>query len=432
MYRQFSIIACASCLLFFPAFSARGQEELVYDSSKFSSWLSDFKAMAKRKHKISEATIEKAFRGVKFEQKVIDADRRQPEFVKAFWSYYDSALKPERVANGKVKMERHAKLLDAVSKKYNVQPHAIIAFWGMETNYGAYLGDYPVISSLATLAFDERRRDFFTAELVEALRIVERGHMKPEEMRGSWAGAFGNFQFLPSVFNSYAVDGDGDGKIDVMKSVPDAVHSAANYLSKMGWDGRYRWGRPVSFPEDDMRVWAHVNSGEAEALGFFAGLGVRTYSGGALPNSDIRADLVAPMGEAGPVFATYGNFKLILRWNNSVSYALSVGLLSDAIAAKSMAVFERPAGWDTAPAMATSQIKEIQGALEELGLYKAKITGLFGRATMRAIKDYQNMLIAGDRKVSPSRAPITKYKSGRRIVPDGYPSRDLYDTIAGP
>ncbi|MDR2098963.1 MAG: lytic murein transglycosylase [Rickettsiales bacterium] len=428
MIKPLAIFAAACLAAFAGAKANEVPEELIYDSSQFASWLSDFKAFARKRHKISQATLSAAFSGVKFQQKVIDADRRQPEFVKPFWSYYDSALKPERVANGKVKLEEHAKLLEAAHRKYNVQPHVIVAFWGMETNYGAYMGDLPVISSLATLAYDLRRREFFTAELVEALKIIERGHMKPSEMKGSWAGAFGNFQFLPSVFNRHAVDGDGDGKIDIVKSVPDAVFSAANYLSKMGWNGRYRWGRPVSFPEGDLRVWAEVNSNEWKPLSLFRSLGVKSHNGRELPAADIQASLVAPSGAEGPVFVTYENFRRIMRWNASTSYALAVGLLSDAIVAKSMDVFERPSGWDKAAATTTAQIMEIQAALSRLGLYDAKVTGLYGRTTAKAIKDYQSMLLAGDKKVSGGGA-VAKYKSGKAIIPDGYPSLDLYDTL---
>jgi membrane-bound lytic murein transglycosylase B len=398
------------------------------DAARFAQWLAGFKKRARTKYKISEAIIEAAFKDAKYEQKVIDADRKQPEFMKSFWSYYDSALAQERIANGRLIMERHAKLLDSAARKYNVQPHILVAFWGMETNYGKNLGNHDVISALATLSFDERRSDFFTDELVAALRIIEAGHARPG-FKGSWAGAFGNFQFLPDTFLRYAVDGDGDGNIDVYGSAADSIHSAANYLSKMGWDGRYKWGRPVSFGVGDMKIWRHVNSGEAKPLSFFAGLGVRAYGGGALPKGDMPASLVAPGGADGPVFLVYDNFHRIMKWNASANYAIAVGLLSDTFVSKSMPVFARKPGWESAKALSTAQLKEVQEALEKLGLYDAKISGIYGKKTTKAIKKYQEMLLSGDKKATNARAPVLKYKSGVAIIPDGYPSADLYDIL---
>jgi membrane-bound lytic murein transglycosylase B len=386
------------------------------ESSEFSEWLADFKKKAVKKHKIRPATVEAAFRDVKYEQKVIDADRKQPEFVKPFWSYFDSALSQDRIANGRLVMERHAKLLEEVSKKYGVQPHILVAFWGMETNYGRNPGNYDVVSALATLSFDERRSEFFTAELVAALKIIDAGHIRPGAFKGSWAGAFGNFQFLPTTFMRHAVDGDGDGKIDVYGSAADSLASAANYLSGMGWDGRYKWGRPVSFDAKDMRIWKYVNSGEAKPLSFFAGLGVKTYAGGALPKGDVPASLVAPGGADGPAFVVYDNFQKIMKWNASANYAIAVGLLSDTFVSKSMPVFARKPGWEGEKTLSADQLKDVQRALENLGLYDAKVSGIYGRKTMKAIKEYQDLLLSGDRKVSKNRIPVSKYKSGRAII----------------
>ena len=436
-----NIFVFAFLLVAFPAFAQEAEvvealreaeplEEVEEpNAARFAEWLAGFKKKAGKKYKISEATLEAALKEAKYEPKVIAADRKQPEFVRTFWSYYDAALSQNRIANGRLAMERHAKLLDRVAKKYNVQPHVLVAFWGMETNYGKNLGSYDIISALATLSFDERRSDFFTDELVAALRIIDAGHAKPKSFKGSWAGAFGNFQFLPSTFMRHGVDGNGDGKIDVYGNVADSLNSAANYLSKMGWDGRYKWGRPVSFDAKDMNIWKHVNSGEYKPLSFFAGLGVKAYGGGALPKGEIPASLVAPGGADGPAFLAYENFQRIMRWNASANYAISVGLLADTFVSKSMPVFARKPGWENERTLSGEQIKEVQGALDKLGLYDSKVSGIYGRKTMKAIKEYQEMLLSGEGKVSKKREPIAKYKSGRAVIPDGYPSIDLYEIL---
>ncbi len=397
--------------------------------AEFFEWLDDFKKKAIKKYDIKPEIVNKAFKNIKYEKKVIHADRKQPEFLKTFWVYYDSALKPERVANGKIKLKEHAKLLDDVYKKFNVQPHILLAFWGMETNYGTILGKYNVIHALATLSFDQRRSKFFTNELIKALQIVNEGHIDSSKFIGSWAGAFGNFQFIPSTFVAYAIDGNGDGKIDLINSFEDALYSAANYLSKMGWNGKYRWGRPVMISKNNKKAWEYVNSNDWESVKFFSSIGVKTYTGGKLPNTDIKAMLIAPDGIYGPVFMVYENFKYIMRWNASTNYALSIGLLADAISSNSMPVFERPSNWDSFKPMNNLQLKEIQKALKDLDIYDSSITGIYGKKTMKAIKKYQNMLLDGDEKVSKDGKEITTYKSGKPVISDGYPSMDLYEML---
>lgn len=405
------------------------EEVEIFDDTEFKEWVENFKKTAVKKHKISQATVDAAFKNVKYEPKVISSDRKQPEFMKTFWSYYDSALKPERIANGKINLKKYAKLFNRVSKEFNIQPKILIAFWGMETNYGEYKGKWPVIQTLTTLAFDPRRSEFFTSELVKALQIIDAGHIKLPEFLSSWAGAFGNFQFMPSTFMAYAKDGNGDGKIDIINNIDDAVYSAANYLSKMGWDGKYKWGRPVSVAKNNKSAWEYVNSNEWKTVNFFKDLGVKQYNGSPLPNSDIAASLIAPNGVNGPVFMIYNNFKYIMRWNASTNYALSVALLADAIASNSTPLFDRPESWNKIQPMTTVQIKQIQEALKNLGIYSPNVTGLYGKATMQSIKKYQKMLLSGDKKVSKDRKPITEYKSGNPVIQDGYPSIDLYEML---
>ena len=328
--RRFFLILVIFFSLAVPVFAdnEKTEEEI---QAEFSQWVADFKKTAKEKYKIDEKLLDEAFKEVEYKPKVIKLDRNQPEFVKTFWGYYDDAVHPLRVRRGKAKMKEHEKLLKRVEKKYNVPASIIVAFWGMETDYGRNMGNSPVVGVLSTLSFDHRRSKFFTEELIQTFKILQSGKMNLNNMKGSWAGAFGNFQFLPSTYAKYAVDCDADGKIDIRNSLPDAFCSAANYLSKMGWNGSYRWGRPVKFNKDNQKIWAEVNSKEWKELQYFSKLGITRMNGSKLPAAKIKARLIAPMGVDGPVFLVYDNFKYIMRWNNRTSYALSVGLLSDAI-----------------------------------------------------------------------------------------------------
>ena len=304
--------------------------------NNFYQWLENFKIYAKEQHNINDETLSKAFKDVKYKHKVIKLDRNQPEFKKTFFDYYDDAIHPSRIKRGKAKMEKNKRVLDQVYKKYGVPPQVVVALWGMETDYGRNMGRKPIFQSLATLSFDHRRSKFFTNELIQALKIVQGGHTDVEDMIGSWAGAFGNFQFMPSTYMAYAVDGDGDGKIDLRNSTADALYSTANFLHKLGWNGKYRWGRPVSFNKKNKKIASLVNAKGWKTVNYFSNIGVKTYGGRPLPKSNIDARLVAPAGIDGPIFMVYRNFDRIKMWNNSTNYAISVGMLSDAL------IFEKP------------------------------------------------------------------------------------------
>ena len=228
---------------------------------------------------------------------------------------------------------------------------------------------------------------------------------------------------------AYAKDGDGDGKIDIINNIDDAVYSAANYLSKMGWDGKYKWGRPVFVAKNNKTAWEYINSNEWKTVNFFSSIGVKRYSGAPLPKSDISASLIAPDGVNGPVFMIYTNFKYIMRWNASTNYALSIGLLADAISSDTTLKLKRPANWEKLTPITSEEIKQIQEALKKLGLYSANTTGLYGKTTMQSIKKYQQMLLSGDKTVSADGKPVTVYKSGKPIIQDGYPSVDLYEML---
>jgi len=282
------------------------------------------------------------------------------------------------------------------------------------------MGNYNLVSALSTLAFNPRRRDFFTKELVAFVKIIDAGHMS-SSAKGSWAGAFGNFQFMPTTFASYAVDGDGDGKIDLVGSHADAFASAANYLARMGWRGKERWGRPVTFDYKNAKIWQHANTFDQRPMRELAALGLRSHDGKKLQLSDMQAMLVAPDGQFGPAFLVYENHRLIMRWNASTNYALSIGLLADLVAGENVQV-HRPEGWSEMRPLLGSQIIEVQEALKKRGLYESSVDGIMRRHTYAAVKKYQNLLLE---------AGQTRYGSGVPIVPDGYPSVDVYMELMG-
>jgi membrane-bound lytic murein transglycosylase B len=250
-----------------------------------------------------------------------------------FDDYLGKIASPTRARIAAKMLVEHDEILTKVSKKYGVQKRYIVTFWGVETNFGQYLGSFNVPHALATLAFDGRRSAYFRKELLNALKILEEGHIAPENMKGSWAGAMGQSQFMPSSFLSYAVDWDGDGKRDIWGTKPDVFASTAYYLSKAGWRDDITWGRKVTLPKgfsmNGKNPKALADGKIRAKLPVWAKAGVRNADGGALPTKDLTARLVMPAGSDGPAFLVYSNFDSILDWNRSNYYALAIGHLSD-------------------------------------------------------------------------------------------------------
>lgn len=215
----------------------------------FQAWLTTFKQQA-RQSGISEDTLENAFKNVHLNPSILESDRQQPEFTRTFFEYFNRAVSADRIKMGQKNYQRHQALFNEVTAKYGIPAPILTAFWGMETNYGRYTGNNPIIESLATLSYDPRRSGFFTQQLINALQIIDAGHVKPEQMKGSWAGAMGQVQFMPSNYLKYAVDGDGDGKINLWDSLPDAFHSAGNFLQQLGWQKGQPWGYEVILPKN--------------------------------------------------------------------------------------------------------------------------------------------------------------------------------------
>jgi membrane-bound lytic murein transglycosylase B len=355
---------------------ARGQDD-------FGAWLVQFKAEAATAG-ISQSTLATAFDGVEPLEEVIELDRRQPEFTQTFWTYVDSRVTPQRVERGRKLLTKHRRLLKKIKARYGVQPGFLVAFWGMETNFGDFMGKTPVIASLATLAYDRRRSDFFRSQLLDALRMVDGGHAVSADMTGSWAGAMGQLQFMPETFMKYAVDGDGDGRRDIWRSYPDAFASAANYLNSIGWRPRERWGREVRLPKGFELSLADLEI--EKPIAEWQRLGVRRANGRNLPRARMAASIVLPGGADGPAFMVYQNFRSIMAWNRSLLYALSVGYLSDRVIGLGQLRAKRPA--NERP-LRRQEVEELQSLLVVHGFDPGEPDGIMGSRTRAAIRAYQ-------------------------------------------
>ena len=304
---------------------AMAQEE---GAESFAEWREGVRSEA-LDLEISAAIFDAAFTDVEPIPRVIELDRSQPEVTLTFDQYVERVVPESRVEKGRTLLTEHRDLLEPIGRKYGVPPRFIVALWGIETNFGQYLGGFPVIASLATLAYDGRRSAYFRQELLQALRILEDGHITPEAMMGSWAGAMGQSQFMPSSFVNYAVDHDGDGRRDIWGTQGDVFASAANYLAQAGWRAGETWGRQVTLPSG----FDHALTGleVKKTLAEWQALGLRRADGSDLPQADIGGSVVLPGGEGGPAYLVYNNYRTIMRWNRSFYFATSVGLLADGI-----------------------------------------------------------------------------------------------------
>lgn len=358
----------------------------------FAAWLEDLEAEA-RAAGISQATLDSAFAGIDAPiERVVEQDRSQPEFTLTFWNYFQRAVSDERVASGQQLYRQHQALLQRVEAQYGVPGRVLVAFWGLETNYGSTFGNYSVIHALATLAYDQRRSDFFRRELLTALRIIEGGHIEPARMEGSWAGAMGHLQFMPSTFMAHAVDADGDGRRDIWGSLPDVFASAGRFLHDLGWKADETWGREVLLPAGFDHGLASIQTYPEHKLPLadWAALGVRAADGGPLPRldagTDLQAALLLPAGHDGPAFLVYDNYSRILDWNRSILYALAVGHLSNRIAG-APPLTARPTGIDQR--LTLDEVTEIQTRLAGLGFDVGEADGRVGPQTRSAIRAYQ-------------------------------------------
>lgn len=294
----------------------------------FRAFLHDVRRDARRQG-ISVATLDRAFAEVVYLPQVIQLDRHQPETTLSFQQYIARVVTPTRRERGRALLVENREVLDAVSRKYGVAPRFIIALWGVESDFGNRTGSFPEIGALATLAYDGRRSAFFRKELIDALRIIQRMHVDPTKMIGSWAGAMGQSQFMPSSFLSYAVSWRGDGPPDIWTNKADIFASIANYLAHVGWRPNQDWGIAVTPPPGiDPTL---IGLERSKPLQFWATLGLVRTNGDALRDAPITASLIEPGGQSGPALLVFNNFRAILRWNNSSYFATAVGYLADAV-----------------------------------------------------------------------------------------------------
>ena len=388
----------ALCLAVFSLTSPAWAEE-----QKFDLWLKDLRAEAANKG-ISAATLDAALTDLEPIPRVIELDRRQPEFTWTFRKYMGKLVNQTRIDNAKKKLAENNKLLTEIGEKYGIQPRFLVAFWGLETDFGRLAeGYFPTIAALATLAHDGRRSKFFREQLLTALKIIDQGHISVERMKGSWAGAMGHFQFIPTTFDAYATDYDGDGKKDIWGNKRDAYASAAKFLTSVGWKGDEIWGREVILPQDFDFNLASIKV--KKPLTDWQKMGVRRIGGANLPSVDMKASVVAPAGASGPAFLVYGNFRTIMKWNHSIFYALAIGQLADRMVGL-------PAFTTLGPkaerGLTHKEGQELQRRLTAMGFDTGGVDGVVGPMSREAIRKFQRT---------------------KGLIPDGYPSLELFAEV---
>ena len=337
--------------------------------------------------------------------RVLELDDAQPEFIQTFTRYLSLRITPLQINRGQALLRQYAVLLEEVRQSYGVQPHYLVSFWAIESNYGRATGGFSVLQALATLAFDPRRAEFFRTELLTALKIIDDGHIAVDNMSGSWAGAMGQLQFLPSVFARYGIDGDNDGKIDIWNSLPDNFHSAANFLSQSGWRGDERWGREVLLPSNfDFSL---TGTRTRKPLQEWNELGIIQMNGSPIPVANMQASVILPAGAGGPAFLTYANFRATMVYNPSTFYALTVGHLADRYTGGA-AIQRMP---ENEQAMSAPDVQALQELLNTAGFDSGEPDGRVGSRTRTAIRAYQQ---------------------NKGLLMDGYASLKLLEALRNP
>ena len=366
--------------------------------SGLDQWAANFRPRALAAG-ISPAILDRALAGLRYNPAVIEKDRNQAEFTRTIWDYLDRAVSDLRVENGRAAIRDNRPLLDRLEATYGVPREVVVAVWGLESSFGANRGDIPVIEALATLAYDGRRGAFFEGQLIDALRILQSGDARLDNFTGSWAGAMGHTQFIPSSFHSFAVDFDGDGRRDIWSDDPaDALASTAAYLAKSGWQTGVPWGIEVTLPDGIDYMLA--GNGQAKPTADWAALGLRSADGGALPDIG-PAELLLPAGAQGAAFLITPNFRAIERYNTADAYVIAIGHLSDRLAGGPPI----RAAWPRQDrALTGDERRELQTRLTAAGFDTGGVDGRIGPKTLAAVRAFQQSI---------------------GMVPDGYASPDL-------
>jgi membrane-bound lytic murein transglycosylase B len=388
-------------LTLFISLPALAEDDIRQD---FASWKRELRQDALDAG-ISKKTVNAMLKSAKFMPSIIKLDRGQPEFISPFLSYVDKRVNANQVQRGRALLQQNEHLLTQIEAQYGVPKNILVAFWGMETNYGANQGNIGLPSSLMTLAYDGRREEFFRNQLLDAMRIVDAGHNTVGGLRGSWAGAMGHMQFMPSTFIAHGVDGDGDGRIDIWRSLPDAFSSAANYVSNAGWVSGEPAAIEVKLPTKFDYSLAQLQNKKSTTE--WGKLGVRTADLRPVPFLD-NAAIILPQGYLGPAFMVFSNFDVIMDWNRSVNYALSVVQLSNQYVGDTPIIGGAEAENE---ALSFNQILTLQGKLNELGFDCGMPDGFPGLKTQTAIRQYQ---------------------ATQKLPPDGFASPSLYERLLQP
>lgn len=371
---------------------------LATPNAEFDRWVSGFKQRAQAQG-IRKSTLDTAFRGVRLDEDIIKRDRNQSEFTKTIWQYLGSAVSDTRIENGKAALREHRSTLEAIEKRYDVEKEVIVAVWGLESNYGQFKGSNDVVQSLATLAYEGRRGSFFEEQLIAALKIIQNGDTSPRNMTGSWAGAMGHTQFIPTSYLAYAVDFTGDGRRDIWSDDPtDALASTAAYLKQSGWKKGQPWGVEVKLPRGFDYTQADRKTKKSPSN--WSQLGVKDVRGRAVPNFG-NASILLPAGANGAAFMIFDNFRAIERYNAADAYVIGVGHLSDQIKGGP----PLQANWpQDERALKLAERKELQQRLTNAGFSTQGVDGRIGPNTIRAVRSYQR---------------------ANGLVPDGYASLTL-------
>ncbi len=385
--RLTGLMAVGCIFLAVPEAHAAGAPPVAYADlqakAKFEEFLRDFRDTA-LKAGIAAQTYDRSMAGIALNPRVQQLNLQQPEFVRPVWDYLDSAVSPDRIARGRQMLAATATALANVEQRFGVAKEVLVAVWGIESNYGTAMGSFNMFEALSTLAYDGPRSDFARRELLDAMRMEEQQHYDPVQMTSSWAGAFGQTQFVPSAFLQYALDGDGDGRVDLWHSPLDALASSANLLQSAGWEKGTTWGYEVTLPAG----FAFENAGieTTKSLTVWRSLGVTAANGSALPKSDAQAAIIVPAGARGPAFMVFDNFRVVLKYNNAISYALAVCTLADRL--RGGPPVQHPWPREEVP-LTRDETIAFQYDLKKLGYDPGNADGIFGRKAHAALQAYQ-------------------------------------------